>query len=157
MASGWFGIGLLNVENGGIDLDTTTLKVMLVNDTYVFDEEQLAIDDGTVDDALSHEIVATSYTGGWGGSGRKTATITLGQNAGSHRIDGAIADLTWSSIGGATNDTIGGAILMLSGPTDDTDSVPICFFDVTDTPTNGGSITLDFTALGSGGNFRISY
>ena len=157
MASGWFGIGLLNVENGGIDLDTTTLKLMLVDDTYTFDPDQLAIDNGTVDDALSHEIVATSYTGGWGGSGRKTATVTLTQNTASNRVDGAIADLTWSSIGGATNDTIGGAILMKSGSSDDTTSIPICFFDVTDTPTNGGSITLDFTALGSGGNFRIAY
>ena len=156
MASGWYSTGLKKCLDGTIALGTTTLKVMLVNSAYSFDPDLDTLDDGTSGDPNSKELVCTNYTGNYGGSGRKTATATLQTNDTSNRVDIAIANLTWTALGGATNDTIGGAILCYETGGSDATAIPIAFFDLTDTPTNGSDITLSMTALGSGGNLRIS-
>ena len=157
MASGWFSQGLLRTLDGTIDLDTSTLKLMLVDTGYTYDPDHEVVDPGTNDAAdLSHnEVVATNYTGGFGGAGRKTAVVTMQKSNASNRVEIAIGDLTWTSLGGATNDTVGGSALIRE-ITNDTQSIPIGFFDVTDTPTNGGNVTLDFAALAAGGNMQIA-
>lgn len=157
MASGFYNQGLVDVTNGTIDLDTDTVKLMLVDTGYTFDPDHDVIDNGAnnATDPSFNEIVATNYTGGFGGGGRKTLTITSGVNDTNNRADFAVADVTWTSLGGGTNDTIGGAILVKEG-TNDTDSRLIVFFDLTDTPTNGSDVTLDFNSLASGGNIRFS-
>jgi hypothetical protein len=60
------------------------------------------------------------------------------------RAKATITDLTWVALGGAVNDVIAGAILVKEGGANDTTSRLIAFFDVADTPTNGGDIKLDF-------------
>ena len=157
MASGFYNQGLLDVTNGAIDLDTDTLKLMLVDTSYTFDPDHDVVDNGGNDatDPSFNEIVATNYTVGFSGAGRKTVTITSGVNDTNNRADFAIADVTWTALGGGTNDTIGGAIL-IEERTNDTDSRLIAFFDLTDTPTNGSDVTLDFNSLASGGNIRFS-
>src|SRR5689334_1371674 len=142
MASGFYNQGLLDVTDGTYDLDTTTFKLMLVDTGYTFDPDHTVIDNGAnnATDPSFNEIVATNYTGGFGGGGRKTLTITSQVNNTSNRADFAIADVTWTSLGGGTNDTIGGAI-MVKEVTNDGDSRLIAFFDLTDTPTNGSDIT----------------
>jgi hypothetical protein len=158
MASGFYNQGLLDIANGTIDLDTTTLKIMLVDNTYVYNPDHTVVDNGANDtsDPSYCEISATNYTGGYGGGGRKTATITGQVNNTSNRADFAIADLTWTALGGATNDTVGGAILVRETGGADTSARLVAFFDLTDTPTNGSDILLDFTALASGGNIRFA-
>jgi hypothetical protein len=157
MASGLYQSGLKLILDGTIALGTTACKLMLVDTGYTFNPDHTVIDNGANDatDPSFNEIVATNYTGGYAGAGRKSATITLQANNTDNRVDVAIADVTWTALGGATNDTIGGAILVRE-VTDDTASKLLAFFDLTDTPTNGSDITLDFTALGSGGNIRFS-
>lgn len=49
------------------------------------------------------------------------------------------ADLTWSAV--AAGSTIGN-ICIYKFVTTDADSIPICYIDVTDTPTNGSDIVL---------------
>jgi hypothetical protein len=155
MASGWFTNGLLKLLDGTIDIDTSTLKVMLIDSTYTLDPDQDNVDiTGTSDLAAKEISGASGYTGGYAGSGRKTATITLQQNDSSNRVDIAIADLTWTSLG--TGATIGGAALIYETGGADTSAIPIAFWDTTDTPTNGGNVTLDFAALASGGNLQIA-
>lgn len=157
MASGWTNKGLADILDGTIDLDTDTIKIMLVDDDFVFDKDLELIDNGADDssDPSFHELSATNYTGGYGGAGRKTATITSQANDTDNRADAAIADLTWTALGGASNDTIGGA-LVVKEISADTSSRVIAFFDLTDTPTNGSDITLDFNSLAAGGNLRIA-
>src|SRR5690554_2690070 len=110
MASGWYTTGLLKILDGTIDLDTDTVKVMLVKSTYTFNPDQDLIDDGSADDLASHEVDASGYTGGFGGAGRKTVTVTMQSNDTDNRVDIAIADLTWTTLG--TGNTIGGAALV---------------------------------------------
>jgi hypothetical protein len=158
MASGWYSQGLLKCLDGTIDLDTSTIKVMLVDAGYTYDPDHQVIDPGTNDaaDLSFNEIVATNYTGGFAGAGRKTAVVTLQKSNTNNRVEIAIADLTWTALGGATNDTASGAVVIYETGGADTASIPIAFLDFADTPTNGGNFTLDFAALGSGGNMQIN-
>ena len=73
-----------------------------------------------------------------------------------NRVEIAIADLTWTSLGGATNQTINGVTLIKEGGANDTTSIPLANFDLTNTITNGGNVTLDFATLGAGGNIQIT-
>lgn len=158
MASGWYSQGVFKICNGTIDVDTSTLKVMLVKSTYTYDPDHNFVDDGTSNATclLAKEISATNYTGGYGGGGRKTASITLQKSDANNRVEIAIADLTWTSLGGASNDTPSGCALIFETGGADTTAIPIAFLDFSDTPTNGGNFTLDFAALGSGGNLQIT-
>lgn len=153
MASGAYSRGILNVLNGTIDLDTTALKVALVKSTYPFDPDQPFVDDGTANDVASHEADATGYTGGFAGAGRKSATVTLTEQTANNRVVVKIADLTWTALGGAANNTLGGAVL-LREITNDAASIPIAFFDFTDVATNGGDVTVDMD--GTDGNIRFA-
>lgn len=156
MASFWYNTGLKDCLDGTIALGTTALKVMLVDSSYVPVQSDTVLNTGGATDAESAEIDVANYTRGWGGAGRKSATLTLGvyNSSPTFRVDVAIADMTWTALG--VGATIAGAILVKEGVADDTTSRPIAYLDVTDTPTNGGDITLDFASLGAGGNLRIS-
>jgi len=154
MASGVTNQALLEILNGTIDPDDDTLKIMLVDDDYVFDPDVSVIDpdDDSVNDAHHHELVATNYTGDYGGAGRKTATVTIAKDDTNDRANIKIADLTWTSLGGAANDTVGAALLVKE-ITDDKSSRVIACFDISNTPTNGGNFTLDFDP--TNGNVRV--
>lgn len=151
MASFVYNKAALLLANGGIDLDTDALKVMLVKSTY----SPANHNDAFVSTNLTaNEIVATNYTGGFGGSGRKSAgTVTASQD---NALPGAklvLGNLTWTALGGTTNDTIGAAVL-IKEVTSDAASIPIAYWDLTDTPTNGGDFTLTMDA--SGGNVQLT-
>jgi hypothetical protein len=148
MASGFFEVGF-QAMNGLYDLDGSTLKIMLLKSTYSYDP-----DTTSVTTLAASECDATNYTGGFGGSGRKTATITSQQNTGSNRWDWAIADLTWTALGGGTNNTLAGCALVFPN-TNDAGSTPIAFFAFTSFTTNGSDVTLDFASLASGGNLQL--
>lgn len=155
MASGFYNQALADILTGSIDMDSNTLKIMLVDTGYTYDPDHQVVDNGANDatDPSYNEIVATNYTGGYNGAGRKTATLTVSKQDANNRAIITIGDLTWTSLGGATNDTVGGAIL-IKEITNDTSSRLIAFFDLTDTPTNGGDFTLDFD--GTNGNLRFT-
>lgn len=153
MASGAYSRGILKIIDGTIDLDTTTLKVALVKSTYTFDPDQPFVDDGTANDVASHEADCTGYTGGFAGAGRKTATITLTEQTANNRVVVKIADLTWTALGGASNNTLGGCVL-LREITNDGASYPIAFLDFTDVATNGGDVTVDMD--GTDGQIRFT-
>lgn len=154
MASHFYTTGLKECLDGTIDLDTDTIKLMLVTASYTPDKDDLVVDAGGANDPIDHEIAVSGYTGGWGGSGRKTVTVTISANLTDDRVDIAISDQTWTALGAGA--TIAGAILIKEGGANDTTSRLLAYFDVTDTATNGGDITLDFNAIGAGGNLRIA-
>jgi hypothetical protein len=158
VGSGLYTYGWMKVLDGTIDIDTTVLKLMIhtTATTYTYDADHTAVDAGGADDLVDAEANVTNYARGWGGSGRKTATITLQANNTDNRVDIAIGDLTWSALGGAANQTINGATLIKEGGSDDTTSIPLANFDLPNTITNGGDMTLDFATLGAGGNIQVS-
>lgn len=154
MASFWYNKAVQEVLTGTIDLDTNTLKVMLVNSTYTPNKDNDVVDAGGGSDAADAEIVATNYTAGWGGAGRKTATISVTEQDANDRAVVIFSDITWTALGGAANDTVVGAILIKEGGANDTTSRLIAYWDLTDTATNGGNFTLTMDA--TDGNLRAT-
>jgi hypothetical protein len=147
MATHWYGKGVLKIVNGSIDLDTDTLKVMLVNDSYTSDK-----DHEFVSSVSSNEISVSGYSGGFGGAGRKTATVATQYNATSDRVEVVINDITWSSL--QSGATIGAAIL-IKEVTNDAASPVIAIWDfTTNVATNGGDFTMDFN--GTTGNLYLT-
>ncbi len=155
MASGWYNKALAGIMDGSIDLDTNTLKIMLVGTGYTYDPDDDFIDEAGANDPVDEEISATNYTGGFGGAGRKAASITVVEQDASNRGIAVIGDLTWAQLGNGTNDTIAAGILVKE-ITNDAASVLIAYFDVTNTLTDGSDIKFNFLDSAAGGNMRIT-
>lgn len=132
---------------------TSGCKVMLVTSAYVANRDHDFVDEGGANDPTDAEITATNYTRGFGGAGRKAATVGFSEQDANDRAIITIGDLTWTALGGAVNDTIAAAIL-IKEITNDAASKLIAYFDLTSTPTNGSDFTLDFDA--TNGNIRFT-
>lgn len=152
MASGNYNRATKEIIDRTLDI-TTGCKIMLVGSEYTFNPDDDFIDAGGANDPVDAEIDATNYARGFGGAGRKAATITFQEQDANNRAVVKIADLTWTSLGGALNDTVEAAILIKEGSAD-TDSKLITYFDLPTTPTNGSDFTLDFDA--TDGNIRFT-
>jgi hypothetical protein len=123
-----------------------TIQVMLVDDTYSGATTHDFVDDGIAGDPQSHEIAVTGYTIGFSGTGRKTLSgKTITNNDGSNRTELDANDVPWTALGAGA--TIGACIVYKRGSAD-TDSQLIAKFDVTDTPTNGSDIAIQWNAAG---------
>lgn len=141
--------GLADLVNGTIDYLTATIKVLLLSTAVSFTEDQdiTVADAGGANDIVDAELNVTGYTRGWGGSGRKTlASKTISVNNGSNRVEFDAADVTWTAL--ATGQTISDAVVVKEGGANDTTTRPIAHLDVTDTPTNGSDVTLQFNSAG---------
>lgn len=152
MASGAYTRAINLINNRTLDI-TTGCKVMLVGSEYTYDPDHDFVDMGGASDPVDAEIDATNYTRGFGGAGRKAATVTFEEQDANNRAVVKVANITWTALGGALNDTIEGAILIKEG-TDDTDSSLIAYFDLPTTPTNGSDVALSFDA--TDGNIRFT-
>lgn len=147
MASFVYNKAAQELADGTIDLLTDTIKVMLVTSTYSPSRTDLVVDAGGSSDALDAEISVSGYTGGWGGSGRKSlASKSVAVDQSNNRAEFSAANLTWSTLG--TGATIAALILIKEGVSNDTTSRLIAYLDITNTPTNGGDIAFTFDAEG---------
>ena len=150
MASGIYLNGLEAILNGTIDPDTTPLKLLLLSTEYVFDRTHANVAALT---AGGGEVTATGYAGGFNGAGRKTVAVTVTRQNVNGRVVLILADTTWTALGGAANDTVAAAALVRE-VTSDAASIPIAYLDITDTPTNGSDLTLDYDQVD--GNIRFT-
>lgn len=157
MASGAYLHGLRQALDGTYVVTAATLKLMLVNNLYVFSQDHTVVDDGTTGTSClkQEELNATNYTRGFGGAGRVAQTISISEDTTNQRVCLTFTSTTWNSLGGATNDTVGGAALIRESG-NDTTSVPIFWFAITPTPTNGSNFTLSMNTSGNGGNVRFN-
>lgn len=149
MASHFYTAGLARCFDGTIDVANDTLKLMLVQDTYTPDKDHEFV--GT--DLDGHELTVSGYDGGYGGTSRQVVGITVQTNLTDDRVEFVLDDVVWENL--SVGETLGGAVL-IKEITNDNASPMIAFFDVTDTPTNSGSITIDFASAIAGGNLRIN-
>jgi hypothetical protein len=149
MANFMFNTAAHEIHNGTLDLAAEVtagdIKVMLVNSSYSPDR-----DDDFVADVVAGEIVATGYTGGHGGAGRKAvANAAFSLDKANDRSEFDTDDpAAWNPLGGASNDTITG-IIVFQEKTGDADSRVIYFID-----TVAGFPTLPFTT--TGGQFSVT-
>jgi hypothetical protein len=155
MPSGAYVHGMRQTQDGTYIMTSATLKIMLVNNLYVFSKTHTIVDDSTGSTSSLHfeELNATNYTRGFGGAGRQVATIAVSESASAVVL--AFTNLTWNALGGASNDNVGAGVLIRESG-NDTTSVPIAYFQVTTTPTNGSNFTLSFASAGAGGNLALN-
>lgn len=123
------------------------LILMLVKDTYVFDADQDFIDDGTADDAVSHEITVSGYTR----QALATVTVTIDDTNDVAYLDAD--DVVFAGL--AAGQTIGGAVLFLDLGADGA-SVPIAFYDLEDTGTDGTDVTITWNTPANGGVLKVA-
>lgn len=149
MASLVYNIAKKEIMDGTLNLNTDTLKIMLINATYTPNADHTLVDAGGASDVLDAEINATNYAGGWGGAGRKTLTTkTFQQDDVNDRGELHADNVSWTALGGAANDTIVAAVLVKEGGANDTTSRLIAYIDLADTTTNGGDFTIQWNAEG---------
>lgn len=120
--------------------DAATIKVMLLGDGYTPDAAETSLA------ALArHELSGVGYTGGHGGSGRKTLaskTITADQANAVARLDAA--DLTWSGLDAGL---VRYAALVVEGASDAA-GTPLAILDVPATLTDGSDFPLSWPSGG---------
>jgi len=126
-----------------ISVTADTLKVMLLGTGTPYTQNP---DHRFVSSVVASEIAVSGYTGGFGGAGRKTlASRTLVADDSNDRGVFDAADVTWTALG--AGDTIA-FVVLFKELTSDALSPLIAVFDVTDTPTNGGDITIQWSSNG---------
>jgi hypothetical protein len=118
-----YNIARAGLINGTIDLDTDTIQAALITTTYT----------PTYTEATTTTSLAQSI------GTDQTLAVTLGTGANGGQFDAA--DPTWTAVAGG--DTISGC-LIFKFVTNDSDSIPIAWLELTDTATNGGDITVNF-------------
>src|SRR5690349_19284084 len=127
----WYTKANDDIVGGSLLLASDTLKLVPIGTGYVYDPDHTVFDDGTNSstDLSFNEITCTNYTPGWGSSSRKTATVTKTVNNTANRLDIAIADITWSALGGSVDTTIQCWVLVKEGGSNDTTTRPIAYFE----------------------------
>ncbi len=137
MAETVYNLAKSGMADGSIDLDTNTIRILLLKTTAAGAYDP---DLNTVADVLAVGSVAecdfTNYA-------RKTMTVTVSVDDTNNRANIDATDVTWSSAGGASNNTPVAA-LIYKFVTNDAGSTPIAYYDTNfgSTSTNGGDWTL---------------
>ena len=134
MASGWYNSGKRDILDGTIDLVNDTIKMMLVNDTYVPNA-----DHDFVDDVNADELSGTGYVAGFGNSGRKTlVSKAFSTDLTNDRAELTAAALTWAAINAGT----AAYGILIKEITNDAASRLIAWIDFANVVTNGGDLTI---------------
>lgn len=125
-----------DIMNGSIDLDTDSIKVMLVTSAYTPN-----IDTHTKRSDVTNEVSGTGYTAG--GSALATKTVTA-DNTGDKGVFDA-DDLTWSS---STITARGAVLYKARGGASSADEL-IAYIDFTsDQISSNGNFTIQWNASG---------
>lgn len=155
MATFFYTTGLKLCFDGTIDLDSDTIKIMLLSNQTVYtpNKAHLVVDAGGANDPADAELNCTGYTAGHGSASRKTATIAIAANLNLNRIEVTVQDESWPSV--EAGKTIVAALLVAELGAADDETVLIAHIDGADKVTDGGDLFCDFIAAASGGNLRI--
>ena len=125
-----------DIANGSIDLDTDTIKVMLVDDTFAPD-----VDGDTKRSDVTGEVTGTGYTAGGATLANKTVTVDTANDRAIFDAD----DVVWST----ATITARGAVLYKSRGGASTADELICYIDFgSNISSTAADFTLAFNASG---------
>lgn len=147
MANLVYNKGLEELAKALTDLDGSDLRVLLVQSTYTANKDHLFVDDGSANDPQSHELSVSGYAR----QALANEAVTRDDTNDFAYMD---ADDTVFT-GLAAGQTIGGAIVFRHTGVDTTAPL-IAFYDLPDTPTNGGNITLQWATPANGGVLKLA-
>jgi hypothetical protein len=123
------------IMNGGIDLDTDTIKVALVTSSYTPDQ-----DAHDFFDDVTNEVSGTGYTAGGASLANKAVTADNTDNEGVFDAD----DVAWTT----STITARGAVIYKSTGTASTSAL-ICYLDFgSDKTSTAGTFTIAWNAEG---------
>lgn len=146
------GNGVFNIARGkigyllGLPAASDAIKIVLLVSSGLQADATLADHDdlAAILAASNDEATFTNYS-------RKTASsVTLTVDDTNNRADGDFADLTYTSAGGAANNTLGKLLVCYDGDTGagtDADIVPLTYHDITAT-TDGTDLTITVPTQG---------
>lgn len=137
MANFVFNRGRYEIFNGTFVPGTVDSRALLLDTDYAQDDT-----DNVLDDLDSDEISVSGY------SRQALASESLTEDDTNDRAYMDADDVTYTGL--ATGQTVGWCILYRHTGNDATAPV-VSAYDVTNTPTNGGNIVIQWAAPGSGG------
>ena len=121
-----------------------TIELLLLGaadaDSVLVDLNTLAGGSGVLDNVSTSEANFTNYA-------RKTLTCTVTVQDGTDDVDVDAVDVTYTSAGGALNDTTTDAVIYDDVDTTDANAIPLTQHDCVFT-TDGNDVTLQFAADG---------
>lgn len=133
MASGWYNSGARDIADRTIDYAADTIKLILVTSAYTPDPDHDFASD------LTNELSGTGYTGGFGGSGRKTiGSKAFETDTTNNRVELTFGAVTWTAIN-AGNPKYA---ILVKEITNDAASRLIAYLDLGTVVTNGGDLTI---------------
>ena len=139
--------GLEELGKATTDLDGSSLKVLLVQTTYTANKDHLFVDNADADDPASHEV----SVGGYARQALANKVVTRDDTTDMAYLDAD--DTIFTTL--ATGQTVGGAVLFRDAGGADTANPLIAFYDTTDTPTNGGNMTVTWNTPANGGVLKL--
>jgi hypothetical protein len=147
MANAVYNKGLEELGKALTDLDGSDLRALLVKSSYTFNKDHLTVDDGSANDPASHEIAVAGYAR----QALASKVVTRDDANDFAYLDADDAVFT----GLAAGETIGGAVLYRNSGADGTSPL-IAFYDLVDTPTNGGNVTIQWNTPANGGVLKLT-
>lgn len=141
------------------DMTNSTFRLMLVTTGYAFNPDHDFVNSNTSSGANGEPKVFEISAGGYS---RQNVTLTRFEDDTNDFAGLDSADITFSAL--AAGATVGGAVLYLysssgtlgaGGTTGDSGQNLVAFYDVTDTPTNGGDIQIQWASTSAGGTLKI--
>lgn len=155
MANFVYNYGKFLLANGSLNLISDNVALLLVANTYEASNTVAYLADAnTVHEIASFEIT-TGTVSGYARVALTSKSVQETDDAGTSNGFAFFkaANVTFSSLG--TGNTIGGCILFRQGA--DNNACPlIAFYDVVDTPTNGGDITIQWASDANGGVLKLA-
>lgn len=127
MASGLYDNGRQSFGQGAIDWENDNIDLLLVDDTYTFDPLDEVVSDLTVSELSATDYARKDVTG-------RTVTDSSPTNF-------LMSNVVFAGLGGALNDTIGGAVVFKNLGAD-ASNVLICFVDTADILTQDTDVTI---------------
>jgi hypothetical protein len=135
--------GTANLAEAGLDL-----RVMLVNTGYTFNPDHNFIDNSGAGDPIDQEISVVGYTR----QALANQAVTQDDTNDFAYLDAD--DTVFTAL--AAGQTIGGAIVFDNAGGADTARFVLAFYDLTDTATNGGNVTIQWATPANGGVLKLA-
>ncbi len=155
MANFVYNFGKFLLANGDLNLLSDNVALLLVANSYEGSNTVAFLADANnVHEIVSH-VITTGTVSGYEHVALTNKSISETDDGGTTNGFAFLsaANVTFSTLG--TGNTVGGAVLFRQGANNNASPL-IAFYDVTDTPTNGGDITIQFANTVNGGVLKLA-
>lgn len=142
------------IASGTLPMNVATYKVILLRAAQTANKADQFVSTHLTGDEIGAGGAVTNYARGYNGAGRKAVSLSVSPVVTTNPVGVIIsANIVWTALGGAVNDTIVGAAL-IKEITNDAASLCIAYWDISPSVTTNGS---DFTITVSGtGNITFT-